>query len=206
VAATPHHASRAYTEAKAGAEETRVRPTPAAAFAHARAIFRAGGRIDMVALAAEVGVARATLYRWTGDRDRLLADLCMAELEAIIDYLDRTTRGTGAKRVGRVASGFLEILSDNPVLQRFLTHEGEHGLGLVTAPDGHVRPRIVDLVVRLIEREASDRGYRPPADPGMLADAMVSLGERFLYHNGDPGMNPDPANAQLAYNLLLRET
>jgi hypothetical protein len=37
-------------------------------------------------------------------------------------------------------------------------------------------------------------------------DAMVSLGERFLYNNGDPGMNPDPANAQLAYNLLLRET
>ena len=64
-------------------------------------MFRAGGRIDMVALAGELGVARATLYRWTGDRDRLLADLCMSELEAIIDHLDRTTRGAGADRVGQ---------------------------------------------------------------------------------------------------------
>jgi AcrR family transcriptional regulator len=206
MAATPDHASRAYTEAKAGAQETRVRPTPAAAFARAQALFLAGGRIDMVALAAELGIARATLYRWTGDRDRLMADLCMSQLEAIVDHLDRTTKGAGAQRVGRVAAGFLKVLSDNPVLRSFLTHEGEHGLDLVTAPDGHVRPRIVDLVVGLIEREASERSYQPPADPGMLADAMVSLGERFLYNNGDPNMNPDPANAQLAYNLLLRET
>ena len=41
----------------------------------------------MVALAAELDVSRATLYRWTGDRERLLADAVWAEARATADHM-----------------------------------------------------------------------------------------------------------------------
>src|SRR5256885_16915165 len=54
---------------------TRTRPTPAAAFHAARRMFLKGRRVDMRALAAELGISRPTLYRWTGPRERQLSDV-----------------------------------------------------------------------------------------------------------------------------------
>jgi AcrR family transcriptional regulator len=189
----------------AGADEVRVRATPAAAFLRAREQFHAGVRLDMGALAAELGVGRTTLYRWTGDRDRLLSDLCIADLDALIRHLDRTVKGTGPKRLERLTSGFLEGLINNALFSGFLEQEGDHGFRLVTASDGRVRPHLVAALTERIEREA-ERGYRPPADAHVLADGIVALGERFLYHGGNPALNPDPATARVVIRLLLRET
>jgi AcrR family transcriptional regulator len=159
----------------------------------------------MGALAAEVGVARATLYRWTGDRDRLLADVCMADLNDAMTYLEHRVEGKGAARLEKLVAQFLELLAGNGSLRRFLEQEGEHGMRLVTAADGRVRPGIVDRLTALIEHEATENGYRPPADPRVLADGVVALGERFLYHNGSPTLNPDPSTARVVIRLLLRE-
>jgi AcrR family transcriptional regulator len=198
-------ASRAYADAMAGAEHVQRRPTPAAAFARARQQFRAGQRLDMAALAAELGIARGTLYRWTGDRDRLLADLCIADLDELIHYLDTTVKATGVARLEQMADAFLTGLAGNGALQRFLEQEGDHGLRLVTDPKGRVRPHLVEVVAGYIEREQHEGRYRAPADPRVLADGIVAMCERFLYHNGAPELNPDPATARVVIGLLLRE-
>lgn len=189
----------------AGADRVQLRPTPAAAFARAREQFRAGVRLDMAALATQLGIARATLYRWTGDRDRLLADLCIVELDDLLRHLDATTKRSRAQRLEQIAGDFLRGLTNNTSFQRFLQHEGDHGFRLVTAANGRVRQHLVRAVTELIEREVSERGYRPPADPAVLADGIIAVGERFLYHSGDVAMNPDPATAQVVISLLLRE-
>src|SRR4051794_22855187 len=59
----------------ANAELTHSRATPAAAFRAAQRMYLQGRRVDMQALAAELDVSRATLYRWTGHRDQLLSDV-----------------------------------------------------------------------------------------------------------------------------------
>ena len=41
----------------------------------ARRRFLAAERIDMGAIAQELGVNRVTLYRWVGSRDRLLVEV-----------------------------------------------------------------------------------------------------------------------------------
>ena len=51
------------------------RPSARDAFERARRWFLAGQRIDMQLLADEIGVNRATLYRWVGNRDQFLAEL-----------------------------------------------------------------------------------------------------------------------------------
>jgi AcrR family transcriptional regulator len=195
--------SRAMRDALAPGEGPR--PTPAAAFERAREIIRSGEKLDMRTLARDLGVGRSTLYRWTGDRDQLLADVTWAELYGVLEHLRTTTPGSGAQLIGRVAMGFLRFLASNPALRAFFDHEGEGGLRLVMAASGPFRPRMVDAVAGMIAEEAERGGYEPPDDPRVLADGIVSLGERFLYHGGDPDLTPDPDTATRVIALLVRE-
>lgn len=181
------------------------RSTPAGVFGRAREIVRNGERLDMGALAADTGVSRATLYRWTGDRERLLADASWAEVDGLLAHFDRVTPGRGLPHLERLARDFLDALAGNSALQALLANEGDNGMRLLTSPNGGVRPRLVAAVAAVIER-AMEQGYAPPDDPSVLADGIVALGERWLYHAGDPAMNPDPATARRMITLLLRES
>lgn len=196
--------TRAFAEAMASADTVKVRPTPAAVFEQARAVIHSGKRLDMAALAAHVGISRPTLYRWTGDRDRLLADVAWAELEHLLRYCDEQAKGQGVDRLERMAGDFLDLLASNVALHAFIANEGNSGERLATALNGGVHPRLVAAVRDIIERDATS-GYRPPADPQLLADGIVALSERWFYHGGDPAMNPDPATARQVIGLLLRE-
>src|SRR4051812_37056578 len=98
--------TRAFSDAMAGAEAVEQRPTPAAVFERAREVIRAGERLDMAALAAHVGISRPTLYRWTGDRERLLADVSWSEVELLLRYFDAHTKATGVEHIERLAGDF----------------------------------------------------------------------------------------------------
>lgn len=159
----------------------------------------------MAQLAGDLGIARATLYRWTGDRNRLLGDVARTEVEALIRHFDQSASGRGIERFKRIAGYFLDAIADNQALIAFLALEGDAGLRLLTDPAGAVRPGIVATLAELIQRETDAGHYSPPADPQLLADGLVSLAERFLYNAGDRSLNPDPQNAKRIIQLLLRE-
>src|ERR1700756_338443 len=75
-AASVPEASLAMREAlDTNAGLTRIRPKPAAAFHAACRMYLEGRRVDMRALAAELGISRPTLYSWTGSREKLLSDV-----------------------------------------------------------------------------------------------------------------------------------
>jgi AcrR family transcriptional regulator len=196
--------SPALAQALAGAAQERSRATPAAAFALARATFRRGERLDMAALAGELGVARTTLYRWTGDREQLLSDLIWADMHDLLTHIAEHATTHGPDRIREVADHYLTALSSGS-MQRFLAAEGDNGLRLITDLDGAVRPRLVATATALIDAEVAAGHYRPPEEPALLADVIVSVGERFLHHNGDPAMNPDLDTARRAVSLIVRE-
>lgn len=197
--------TRAFEEAMAGAATIAQRATPAAAFARAREMFRSGEKLDMGRLAGELGVARATLYRWTGDRNRLLGDIAWSEMHSLFAHIDEITPGAGVQRLERMAGVFLDAMADNSSLDAFLALEGPAGVRLFTAPTGRLRRRIIAAVTELIDREVDAGHYRPPDDPRILAEGVVSIGERFLYHAGEPAISPDPESAKRIIGLLLRE-
>jgi AcrR family transcriptional regulator len=203
--ATPiDEGSLAYREGT-GAAAPRVRRSPGDAFVLARDWVRAGRQLDMVALAAELGISRGTLYRWTGDRDQLLADVVWADLELMIDVSLAGARGPGVRRLQSTFGRFLELVNDQSAVRALLANEGEPGLRMLIAPRGRIRPRLVARTAAIIAEEAGAGRYRPPAPPDVLADGVVSLGERFLHNGGDPGLNPDLATAKTIVGLLLRE-
>jgi AcrR family transcriptional regulator len=182
------------------------RTTPGDAVALAQVWVRAGRRLDMAGLAAELGVSRNTLYRWTGDRDRLLADVVWADLSALVARsVAASTAAPGLPRLEDIGSRLLDLIVEESAVRTLLANEGGAGLRMLTAPAGPIRPRLVALIAAAIEAEARAGAYRAPAPPEVLADGVVSLGERFLHHGGDPDLNPDPAAAKAIISLLLRE-
>jgi AcrR family transcriptional regulator len=159
----------------------------------------------MVALASELGISRMTLYRWTGSRDQLLVEVITAELVELAELCARGAEGFGATRLEQIVGQFVESLARAPSLRGFLANEGAAGVQLLTAPNGPLRPKIVATVLDLIREQVDAGRYVPPASPEIIADGIVSLGERYLHNGGDPTLNPDPTSARVIVRLLLRQ-
>jgi AcrR family transcriptional regulator len=196
----------AYEQAMGGAERVKPRTTPAGAFERAREYLRAGKRLDMVQLAADLGIARATLYRWTGGRERLLADAVWAEAHAIAEHIVHATpRQSGLARIQMICVDYLNYFGRNDGVTAFLRHERDSGLELLTRVNGSFRPRVVAWTRDMIQSEIDAGNYRAPADPELLADGIITIGERFLHHGGDPDVTPDAVTAGRMIAVLLRE-
>ncbi len=155
-------------------------------------------------LADDLGVARTTLYRWTGDRDRLLADVLWAETKSGLDALAAVAAAGPYPHTETIAVGFIDILCGSEAVRSFLLSEGQRGLQALTVPSNTYRTRLLDYVTESIENDAA-HGYVPPEDPRLLADTVISMTERFLHNGGEPDANPSPEMAQRAIALLLRE-
>ena len=196
--------SPALSQALAGTALSKTVPTPAAAFARARQLFQTGDRLDMGRLADELGVARTTLYRWTGDRDQLLADVLWAETKWVLDGLAAAARDRPYPHTETIAVGFIDVLCSAEPVRSFLRTEGQRALLTLTVPSSSYRTRLLEAVIAIIENDVA-QGYKPPETPRLLADTVISMTERFLHNGGEPDANPSPEMAKRAIALLLRE-
>src|SRR5437660_2993798 len=89
-----------------------ARATPLDALRAARRQWLAEQRIDMGALATELGISRATLYNWVGDRERLIAEVAWSLADATIRQAKAEARGTGAAYVADANEHYLRALAD----------------------------------------------------------------------------------------------
>src|SRR5215218_3848813 len=80
------------------------RSTPLDAFLLARRKFLAAERIDMSALAEELGVNRVTLYRWVGSREQLLVEVIWSLGSRTLEKVKARVRAKGAERIVRVVT------------------------------------------------------------------------------------------------------
>ena len=194
----------AYEDARGSAPVlVETRATPAAAFAAARRTWLAGERLDMQALANELGVARTTLYRWSGGRERLLTDVIWSLAEDLIaDIWQASADMKGVDRLLNVCRQFVIPTVRFPALQAFLRNETHAALRLLTTRGGY-QTRLVGAVERMV-REEQERGtFTPRADPGTLAYAIVRVIEGFTYNDGIAAIDPQIDEAMEIVRLLL---
>jgi len=148
-------------------------------------------RIEMSLLAAELGVARATLWRWIGSRDRLLGELLWYGTRRIIaEALTAADGLTGSARIIRVIDHLMRRVNAQPPLRRLLEGESEIALRILTSKRGPVQSGIVDTLERLLHQEAS-RGLVLSMPAAQLSYAIVRLGESFLYADVISDQEPD---------------
>jgi len=173
------------------------------AYAVATATYLAGRRVDMRELAAEIGVSRNTLYRWTGDRERLLQDVIWSLSEpAITEIWASTSRRRGASRLVEALRQYLVTIVESHALQAFLRNETYVALRLLTS-QGPFQDRLVAKVNELVDEEVARGTFTPRADTGLLAYATVRTMEGFVYNDTVVRSEPEVDRAVQVIRLLL---
>jgi len=168
------------------AVERRTGPAPGATREEVLELARerlvACERIDVRAIATECGVGRATVYRWFGSREGLVAEAMVAVFEQRVVDARGASDGSGAPplldAVGLVYAGVVTA----PHLRHLVEREPELARRIITSSAGAVHPRVVALIRGLIDTEIERGSYEPPIDPETLAYVLVRLAESALFH------------------------
>jgi AcrR family transcriptional regulator len=170
----------------------------------ARRRFLAAQRIDMTALAAELGVNRVTLYRWVGSRDALLVDVVWSLAGPTLAEVDAQVDATGGERIVQVVTGFLDAVITNPGMRRWVAEEGELAMRLLTRHDTGFQPRLIEAVYELLREETEAGRLDLPADLREVAYVLVRVIESYTYLDLILGEQPDAARAEPIVRMLLR--
>ena len=150
-----------------------------------------GRRVDVQAIAAELGLGRATIYRWFGSREELLGEVLIHAAEPLLDAARAEARGRGGRALLDTFDRFNRSLAEARALRQFVEQERDLALRIIYAGDGKVQPRIVDRIVALIEEEAEAGRYDPPVSPETLGYAIVKIAEAFLFSDTVAGVRGD---------------
>lgn len=172
------------------------------AFQLARRTFIAGERIEMGALAAELGVDRTSLFRWVGNRDELLAEVLWSLAEPSLDRAEAESDATGPERVVDVLGRFVDGLVTADYFRDFLAREPARALRLMTTGDAEIQRRYVAAVEWLLEANAPEAGHRGLSVHD-LAFLIVRISESFAYADVIAGEQPSAEHARAAFALLL---
>lgn len=187
---------------------TAARPTALDAFRRARRTFLAGDRVDMQALARDLGVDRATLYRWVGSREKLLTEILWSLISQTIETLRAeagyaSAPGASQSPAAAIITGAVRAVITNLGMRRFIEREGDLALRLLTTKATDFEFRLVSLIGQLTDAETS-AGRLHAAMPGDdLPYVLVRIMESYIYLALITGEHPDPDRASRVISALL---
>ena len=126
-----------------------------------------GERVDVQAIAAELGLGRTTIYRWFGSREELIGEVLFRAAEPLIDAARAQARGRGGAALLDTFDRLNRSLDAAPALRQFVEQERDAALRIITSGAGVVQPRMVERIAGLIEEEVRcrDTTTRPSSRP-----------------------------------------
>jgi hypothetical protein len=189
--------------AEALRDKPRRRATPLDLYALARRWWLAGERVDVGALAARLKIGRATAFRWVGSRELLLGEILWALCDDLMKQAAAATKGRGAARIAAICETVIRAIVAFEPLRRFVRHDPEYALRLLTSKAGPVQGRAIECLRELLRHEAERGALDPPLGLDTLAYLLVRLCESFVYADVVSDQQVDVADAGLAVQLLL---
>jgi AcrR family transcriptional regulator len=192
------------------AAESSVRPpgrpagaTPQEVLDAAMHRYLRGKRIDVQAIATELGIGRATIYRWFGSREDLIGEVLLRAAEPLLENARAEARGRGGRALLDTFDRFNRGLAEAPALRQFVEQERDVALRIIYAGDGRVQPRVVEWIVDLIQEEVDAGRYDAPVHPSTLGYAIVKLAEAFLFSDAVAGIRGDVDRLREVEAVLL---
>jgi AcrR family transcriptional regulator len=180
-----------------------VRPTALDALREAQRMFQAGRRVDMQSLAKKLGVDRATLYRWVGSREQLLAEVLWNLMAKTIQRL-RESSGAGQRPVAAdIVTGAAQATMTNLGMQRFLEREGDLALKLLTTKASGFQQRLIQLIAEVVDTDRRDGHLHSAVPDADLPYVLVRIMESYVYLSLITGDEPDAARASSVIHALL---
>jgi AcrR family transcriptional regulator len=150
-----------------------------------------GQRVDVQAIALELGLGRATVYRWFGGRDGLMGEVLARAADPLLDVARAEARGRGGRALLDTFDRFNRGIIDAPALRQYVEQERQAALRVITSGAGVVEPHLVARIAELIEEQVVRGAYESPVEPETLAYAIVRLAEAFLFSDVAAGIRGD---------------
>jgi AcrR family transcriptional regulator len=179
-------------------------PTPSDMLRLAKSRFMRGEKLDINGLAQELGVSRATAYRWAGNVEELTGS-AIASLAADTFYRAfREAEGTGIDRLIDVNRRGLRYMSSGPYREWLSREDPETALRIVASKFGPAQATTIRLWEEMLTEEVRCGNIELPVEPHAMAYAIVRISESFLYADLIAGEEPDIDSCLEIVKLLLR--
>ncbi len=150
------------------------RPTADDALALAREQFLAGERVEMGALAGQLGINRTTLYRWVGEREQLMGTLFSALIDEWLQAVRDEADYEGVEGFLDMLRRVLELGSEFEPLTEFTRREPALALRILSDRSGAVAANADATIARLLAEVA------PEVDPPESVIRAISVVSRTL--------------------------
>ncbi|MCU0258803.1 MAG: QsdR family transcriptional regulator [Solirubrobacteraceae bacterium] len=152
----------------------------------ARETFLADERVDMNALAARLGISRATLHRWVHTRENLL-DRVLGQLtdEFLAEGLVQA-RARPDDAIGALTLALVSATSGFPPLRGFAAREPELSLRLLLGAQGAVRRRAVAGVRTLLAEAYAEEAGALEGFAETVVEVVVALEWATLIAGEEP--------------------
>jgi AcrR family transcriptional regulator len=165
-------------------------------------VYLRGEPLDMSALAAELGIGRATLYRWVGNREDLLARVLAESTERTFRSAAKEATGEGSARILDVTGRFMHAVASAKPLAALTQREPLLFIRLAMSP-GMIEDRAAALIGEMLEQEQSAGRIELALPAPVMAEAIVRLCDAHLYANLLGRGSPEIATALDLVALLL---
>ncbi|MGA7688394.1 MAG: QsdR family transcriptional regulator [Jiangellales bacterium] len=164
----------------------------------AEQMLRRGERVDMQTVADALDIGRATLYRWVGDREKLMDEV----LGRLVAKNWRTARvdpdGESLDAVLATIAGFMAATAAWPPVLDFAEREPDLALRILLAAQGNVADGIRLGLEETLALHLPGRDVAPAT-----LDVLVRIGAALQWANVAAGNPPDIDTAVEAARALL---
>lgn len=165
--------------------------------------YLAGRPIDMSALAVDLGISRATLYRRVGNHEALLGAVLARQTELTWRAVRPAVPAAGTAGVVTHLVAFVEAVTGSQPLRRLIERDPVLFVRTVMGP-GEVEDTATALVHELVLERLGDRlQERPGLDAKVLARAIVRVADSMMYSHLLRGTEPEVGSAVAVTTLLL---
>jgi AcrR family transcriptional regulator len=177
------------------------------AFRAARRKFLRGERIDMQELAGELGVGRATLYRWVGSREQLIGEVLWALTESTFERLkadaNRLHAGNGVDWLLYIYEQFGVYTVGFTAMRKWIDSEPELAMRVMTSKHAQQQRRVIGAYEGLLTEAIEQHGLEIKLELHTLAYVLVRIGESFLWTDLITGEEPNLHEAWQVARVLL---
>jgi AcrR family transcriptional regulator len=183
-------------------ETAAAKVTPMDAFKLARSKWLAGERLDVGRIAQELGVGRATVFRWVGTRENLYGEVISALFAKELSRALEAARGKGLARIVDAMERLLRSLAGSAPLRRFVAEDPGFAMRVLTSKASPVQYRCTVAVKDLLDQLAATGAMQPALPTAELAYIVVRITESFLYRDVITGTEADIETAIRAIEIL----
>lgn len=160
-------------------------------------------RLDLGELARELGIGRATIFRWVGSRDALMGEVIWSFHEPELHRALQDSPNRGAALMADLCRESMESVLRYAPMRQWADRDSEYALKILSSETGVIHGRAVAFARQVLQREVTDGYIAPALDLDELARLLVRIETSFLFSDLACGREPSVDSACKAVEILV---